>query len=97
VTALTRSPLRRSFDVSSSMSRMALEFVRGEPCLSPCGVIASDPYISLNGVNPVARDSVVLSGQIASGNCSAHLPFLSSKSLFFIAVKILPFACSTTR
>jgi hypothetical protein len=77
--ASTWSPSRRSFVVSSSMSGMALEFVRGELCLSSCGVMAYDPYISLNGVNLVARDSVVLSAQMTSGNCSAHLPFCLPK------------------
>jgi hypothetical protein len=47
-------------------------------------------------VNPVALHSVVFSAQTASGNKSAHLPFFSSRSIFLIAVKILPFACSTT-
>jgi hypothetical protein len=73
--ALTRSPSRRSFVVVSSMSRMALGFVRGDPCLSSCGVIASVPYISLDGVNPVAWDSIVLCAHTASGNCSAYLHF----------------------
>jgi hypothetical protein len=79
------------------MSGMALGFVRGKPCLSSCRVMASDLYISLNGVNLVARDSGVLSAQMTSGNCSAHLPFLSTKSLFFMALKILPLACSATQ
>jgi hypothetical protein len=48
--------------------------------------MASDPYISLKGVNPVDRNSVVLSAQMASSSCSANLPFLSSKSLFFMAL-----------
>jgi hypothetical protein len=47
-------------------------------------------------VNPVARHSVVFSAQTASGSRSAHLPFLSSRSIFLIAVKILPLARSTT-
>jgi hypothetical protein len=80
--ALTLSPSRRSFAISSSMFGVAMGFVQGEPCLSSCGVIASVPYINLNGVNPVAQDSVVFSAHTASGNCSAHLPFLSSHSLF---------------
>jgi hypothetical protein len=80
--ALTQSPSRRSFDASSSMSGVALGLVQGDPCFNSCGVIASVPYINLNGVNPVAQDSVVLSGHTASGNCSAHFPFLSSNSIF---------------
>jgi hypothetical protein len=47
-------------------------------------------------MNPVALHSVVFSAQTASGNRSAHLPFLSSRSIFLTAVKILPFARSTT-
>jgi hypothetical protein len=57
---------------------------------------ASDPYSSRNGVNPVARHSVVLSAQTTSRSWSAHLPLLSSRSLFLMAVKILPLARSTT-
>jgi hypothetical protein len=30
------------------------------------------------------------------GSCSTHLPFLSSRSFFFIALKNFPLACSTT-
>jgi hypothetical protein len=78
------------------MSGMALGFVWSKSCLSYCGVMTFDPYISLNVVNPVACDSIVLSAQMTSGNCLAHLPFLSSKSLFFIALEILPLARSTT-
>jgi hypothetical protein len=47
-------------------------------------------------VNPVTRHSVVFRAQTTSGSWSAHLPFLSSRSLFLIAVKILPLARSTT-
>jgi hypothetical protein len=72
--ALAWSPSRRSFVVDSSVSGVALGFVRGEPCLSLCGIIPYVLYIRLNGVNPAARDSVML---------SAHLPFLSSNSLFY--------------
>jgi hypothetical protein len=79
--ALTRSLLRRFFAVRLLMSGVALGFVRGESCLSSCGFIASI-YINLNGVNPVAHDSVVLSGHTALGNCSTLLAFLSSNSLF---------------
>jgi hypothetical protein len=53
------------------------------------------PYISLKGMNLVARDSVVFSAHTTSGNDSAHLPFLSCNNLF-IAVKLLPLARSTT-
>jgi hypothetical protein len=58
--------------------------------------MASDPYNSRKGVNPVAQHSVVFRAQTTSGSWSAHLPFLSSRSLFLIAVKILPLARSTT-
>jgi hypothetical protein len=47
-------------------------------------------------VNPVAWHSVVFRAQTTSGSWSAHLPFLSSRSLFLMAVKILPLARSTT-
>jgi hypothetical protein len=57
--------------------------------------MASALYINLIGVKPVARDSVVFSALCTSGNWSAHLPFLSSRSLFLIAVKIFPFVRST--
>jgi hypothetical protein len=75
--ASTQSPSRRSFHVSSSMSEVALGSVRGEPCLSSCRVIVSAAYISLNGVNPMAWNLVVLSAHTASGNCSTHYPFIS--------------------
>jgi hypothetical protein len=78
------------------MSGMVVVLVWGDLCLSSCGGMASDPYISLKGVNPVPRDSIVLSAQMTSGSCLAHLPFLSSKSLFFMALKILPLARSST-
>lgn len=94
--ASTGSPSRRSFVVSSSMFGGALGSDRDEPYLSSCGVIASTPYISLNGANPIVRDSVVFSSNNTSGNYSAHLSFLSSSSLYFIPVKILTFARSTT-
>jgi hypothetical protein len=84
----TRSPSRKSLAVDSSISGVAMAYVRGDPCFSSCGVMASDPYIKLKGVNLMALDSVVLSAQMTSGSCSAHLPFLSSRSLFFIALKI---------
>jgi hypothetical protein len=48
--------------------------------------MASDPYISLKGVNLVARDSVVLNAQMTLGGCSTHLPFLSYRTLFFMAL-----------
>jgi hypothetical protein len=94
--AKTRSPSIRSFEVGSSTSGTADETVRGDPCFISCGVMASDPYRRRKGVNPVALHSVVFSAQTASGNKSAHLPFFSSRSIFLIAVKILPFARSTT-
>jgi hypothetical protein len=86
----------RSFEVGSSTSGMADMTVCGDPCFISCGVMASDPYRRRKGVNPVALHSVVFSAQTASGNRSAHLPFLSSRSIFLTAVKILPLARSTT-
>jgi hypothetical protein len=94
--AKTRSPSMRSLEVGSSTSGMAEALVRGDPCLISCGVMASDPYSRQKGVNPVARHSVVFSAQTASGSRSAHLPFLSLRSIFLMAVKILPLARSTT-
>jgi hypothetical protein len=92
----TRSPLRRSLVVDSSTSGVVGAFVRGDPCFSSCGFMASDPYIKRKGVNLVALDSVVFSAQMTSRSWSTHLPFLLSRSLFFIALKILPLVCSTT-
>jgi hypothetical protein len=86
----------RSLEVGSSTSGTADLFVRGDPCFNSCGVIASEPYIKRKGVNPVARHSVVFRAHTTSGNWSAHLPFLSSRSLFLMALKILPLARSTT-
>jgi hypothetical protein len=94
--AKTRSPSMRSFEVGSSTSGTADATVRGDPCFISCGVIASDPYRRRKGVNPVALHSVVFSTQTTSGNRSGHLPFLSSRSIFLAAVKILPLARSTT-
>jgi hypothetical protein len=86
----------RSLDVGSSTSGTADVLVRGDPCFIPCGVMALDPYNRRNGVNPIARHSVVFRAQTNSGSWSAHLPFLSSRSLSLMAVKILPLARSTT-
>jgi hypothetical protein len=85
----------RSLHVGSSTLGVANVFVRGDPCFISCGVMASDPCNRQKGVNPVARHSVVFMAQTTSGSWSAHLPFLSSRSLFLIAVKILPLARST--
>jgi hypothetical protein len=68
----------------------------GDPCFSSCDVIASDPYIKRKGVNPVTLDYVMFNAHMTSFSWSAHLPFLSSSSLFLIALKILSLACSTT-
>jgi hypothetical protein len=86
----------RSLDVGSSTSGTADVLVRGGPCFIFCGVMASDPYNRQKGVNPVARHSVVFRAQTTSGSWSAHLPFLSSRSLFLMAVKILPLVRLTT-
>jgi hypothetical protein len=64
-------------------------FVRGDPCFNSCDVMASDPYIRRKGVNPVVWHSVVFRAHTTSGNWLAHLPFLSSRSLFFMALKNL--------
>jgi hypothetical protein len=94
--ARTRSPSIRSLEVDSSTSGVAMEFARGDPCYSSCDIIASDPYIKQKGVNPVALDSIVFSAHMTSGSWSAHLPFLSSSSLFLMVLKILLLAHSTT-
>jgi hypothetical protein len=47
-------------------------------------------------VNLVTQHSFVFRAQTTSSSWSAHLPFLSSRSLFLIAVKILSLAHSTT-
>jgi hypothetical protein len=86
----------RSLDVGSSTSGTADVLVRGDPCFNSCGVMASDPYSRRKGVNSVARHSVVFRAQTTLGSWSAHLPFLSSRSLFLMAVKILSLARSTT-
>jgi hypothetical protein len=92
-----RSPSRRVLVVDSSTSGVVVAFVRGDPCFSSCGVMASDPYTKRKGVNSVALDSVVFSAQMTSGSWSAHFPFLSSRSLLFIALKILSLVSSTTQ
>jgi hypothetical protein len=85
----------RSLDVGSSTSGTTDVLVRGDPCFISCGVVASDPYNRRNGANPVARHSVVFRAHTTLGRWSAHLPFLSSRSLFLMAVKILSLARST--
>jgi hypothetical protein len=91
-----RSLSMRSLDVGSSTSGTADVLVRGDPCFISCSVMASDQYSRRKGVNPVAQHSVVFKAQTTSGSWSAHLPFWSSRSLFLMAVKILPLARSTT-
>jgi hypothetical protein len=86
----------RSLEVSSSKSGVVVGLVHGDLCFSPCGVIASDPYIKRKGVKSVALDSVVFNDHMTSGSWSAHLPFLSSSSLFLMALKILQLAHSST-
>jgi hypothetical protein len=86
----------RSLEVGSSTSGTADVLVLGDPCFISCGVMASDSYNRRKGVNLVARHSVEFRAHTTSGSWSAHLPFLSSRSLFLIAVKILPLARSTT-
>jgi hypothetical protein len=94
--ARTQSPSIRSLVVDSSTSGVVVAFAHGDPCFSSCGVIASDLYIKQKGVNPVALDSVVFNAHMTLGSWSAHLPFLSSRSLFFMALKILLLARCTT-
>jgi hypothetical protein len=86
----------RSLEVGLSTSGMASLFVRGDLCFNSCGVITLHPYIKRKGVNPVAWHSVVFRAHKTSSNWSSHLPFLSSRSLFLLALKILPLARSTT-
>ena len=81
---MTRSPSRRSFVVDSSMSGVAVVLVRGDLFLRSCGVMDSDPYINLNGMNPVARYSVVLSAQMTSSSGSAHLTSWLSRRLYLM-------------
>jgi hypothetical protein len=95
--ARTRSPLIRSLEVDSSTSGVDVELARGDPCFSSCSVIALDTHNKRKGVNPVALDFVVFNAHMTSGSWSAHLPFLSSSSLFLMALKILPLARSTTQ
>jgi hypothetical protein len=80
----------------SPSSGVVVAFAHGDPSFSSCEVIASDPYIKRKGVNPVALDSVMFSAHMTLESWYAHLPFLSSRSLFFMALKILPLARSTT-
>jgi hypothetical protein len=94
--ARTRSLSIRPLEVGSSTSGVVVGLVRGDSCFSSCDIIASDPYIKRKGVNPVALDSVVFSAHMTSGSWSTHLPFLSSSSLFLIALKILLLERSTT-
>jgi hypothetical protein len=92
--ARTRSSSIRSLEVDSSTS--GVELARGDSCFSSCDIIASDPYIKQKGVNLVTLDFVVFSAHMTLGSWTAHLPFLTSSSLFLMALKILSLARSTT-
>ena len=59
------------------------------------GVTASSPYNSLNGVNLVVLDSVVLCDHKTLGSSSAYLPFGSSAMFFLMLVNMMPLALST--
>jgi hypothetical protein len=54
-------------------------------CFISSGSIAFAPYINQNGVNFVARHTVVVLWlHIAVGMTSTHFPFFSPSNIFFI-------------
>jgi hypothetical protein len=59
------------------------------------GSIAFALYINQNGVKFVALQTTVLWLYTAVGMTSAHFPFFSPSSIFFIALKIKELALST--
>jgi hypothetical protein len=66
-----------------------------EPILASSGVIALSPNRSLNRVNPIDLDAVVLWLQTTFINLSRHWPFGWLKIDFIIPIILIPFSLST--
>ena len=81
--------------ISSSFISAAPSVVLNDLSFISSRVIASSPYNSLNGVNLVVLDSVVLCDHKTLGSSSAYLPFGSSAMFFLMLVNMMPLALST--
>jgi hypothetical protein len=75
---------------SSAKARVLIDHV-----FASFGVIASFPNKSLNGVNPVDLETMVLWFHTTFTNSSGHFPFSRLKIDFIIPVMIILFARST--
>jgi hypothetical protein len=78
------------------MGVVAAISARNDPNLSSSSVIASSPYSRRNGVNPVVLVLEILCPHTEVTSSCTHFPFAESNSAFAIAVKMRPFALSTT-
>jgi hypothetical protein len=74
---------------------VAVISVRKDPNLSSSGVMASSPYRTRNGVNPVVLVCEMLCPQTDVINSYAHFPLGISNNTFDTELKIKPFALST--
>jgi hypothetical protein len=84
-----------SFVIWQSPSSSVEARVLIEPVLASSGVIASSPNRSLNGVNPVDLDTVVLWFHTTFISSSGHIPLGWLKIDFIIPIIMIPFALST--
>jgi hypothetical protein len=84
-----------SFVIWQSPSSSVEAKVLIEPVLASSGVIASSPNISLNEVNPVDLETIVLWFHTAFINSSGHFPLGWLKIDFIIPIIIIMFALST--
>jgi hypothetical protein len=89
-------PSMVSFVIFQSSSSSTEAKVLIEPILASFGVIASSPNRSLNGVNPVDLETIVLSFHTTFINSSGHFPLGWLKIDFIIPVIMIPFALSTS-
>jgi hypothetical protein len=76
---------------SSSEARVLIE-----PVFASSGVIASSPYKSLNGLNPIDLETTVLQFHTTFTNSSGHFPFGRLKIDFIILVMMILLARSTS-
>jgi hypothetical protein len=89
-------PSMVSFVIWQSPSSSVEAKVLIEPVLASSGVIALSPNRSLNGVNHVDLDTIVLWFHTTVINSSGHFPLGRLKIDFIIPVIIILFALSTS-
>jgi hypothetical protein len=85
-----------SFVILQSSSSSTEAEVLIEPVLASSGVIASSPNKSLNGVNPVDIETIVLWFHTTFTNSSGHFHFGRLKIDFIIPVIMILLAHSTS-